>query len=56
MGAASQAITDLFQFGPTAATFSGLESGTHVTVGLILKRAAPQSQLDALLGGTWVQR
>ena len=56
LGDASQAITDLFQYGPTASTFSGVRSDTQVTVGLMLERAAPQSQLDNLLDGSWGQR
>ena len=56
IGDANQAITDLFQYGPTASTFSAVRSDTLVTVGLMLERAAPQSQLDNLLGGTWGQR
>ena len=56
LGGASQAITDLFQYGPTASTFSGVRADTQVTVGLMLERAAPPSQLDNLLGGTWGQR
>src|SRR4029450_2613114 len=56
IGGANQAITDLFQYGPTASTFSGVRADTQVTVGLMLERAAPQSQLDNLLGGNWGQR
>ena len=56
LGGANQAITDLFQYGPTASTFSTARADTQVTVGLMLERAAPQSQLDTLLGGSWGQR
>ena len=56
LGDASQAITDLFQYGPTASTFSTVRADTQITVGLMLERAAPQSQLDNLLAGTWGQR
>jgi len=56
IGNANQAITDLLQYGPTASTFSGVAHDTQVTVGLMLERAAPQSQLDNLLGGSWGQR
>src|SRR5215204_329144 len=56
LGDANQAITDLFQYGPTASTFAAVRADTQVTVGLMLERAAPQSQLDTLLGGTWGQR
>ncbi len=56
LGAANQVITDLLQYGPTASAFSGAGPDTMVTVGLMLERAAPQSQLDNLLGGTWGQR
>jgi len=56
IGDANQTITDLLQYGPTASTFSGVGRDTLVTVGLMLERAAPQSQLDNLLGGTWGQR
>ena len=41
LGDANQAITDLFQYGPTASTFSAVRSDTLVTVGLMLERAAP---------------
>jgi len=56
LGDANQAITDLFQYGPTASTFSAVGHDTQITVGLMLERAAPQSQLDNLLGGSWGQR
>ena len=56
LGDANQAITDLFQYGPTASTFSAVRADTQITVGLMLERAAPQSQLDTLLGGSWGQR
>jgi hypothetical protein len=56
LGDCNQAITDLFQYGPTASTFSAVRADTQITVGLMLERAAPQSQLDNLLGGTWGQR
>ena len=44
IGDVNQAITDLFQYGPTASTFSAVRSDTLVTVGLMLQRAAPQSR------------
>ena len=56
LGDANQAITDLFQYGPTASTFSAVGHDTQITVGLMLERAAPQFQLDNLLGGSWGQR
>src|ERR1044072_8573482 len=56
IGNANQAITDLLQYGPTASPFAGVAHDTQVTVGLMLERAAPQSQLDNLLGGSWGQR
>jgi hypothetical protein len=54
--AADQVILDLLQYGATASTKSAARADTQITVGLMLERAAPQSQLDDLLGGTWGQR
>jgi hypothetical protein len=55
-GACNEAIASLFQYGPTPATFAGAGAETQVTVGLMLERAAPPSQLTDLLGGSWGQR
>ncbi len=56
IAAADQVILNLMQYGATASTMSVARADTQITVGLMLERAAPQSQLDGLLGGSWGQR
>src|SRR5262245_12390595 len=56
VAAAEAVITSLFQYGPTAASQTPVASDQLITVGLMLGRVAPQSQVDDLLGGNWAQR
>jgi hypothetical protein len=56
IAAADQVVTSLFQYGPTPSTFATAGSDTQITVGLMLARNAPLTQLDNLLAGTWGER
>jgi hypothetical protein len=55
--AGSQApLVELFRVGTKPVTIDVADVGTRITVGLMLERAAPQSQVDDLLAGNWAQR
>lgn len=57
LAAGSQApLAELFKVGRQPVAIDVADRGNHITVGLVLDRAAPQSQLDNLLGGNWAQR
>lgn len=57
LAAGSQApLAELFKVGRQPVAIDVADRGNHITVGLVLDRAAPQSQLDNLLGGNCAQR
>ncbi len=60
LGAASDAIASLLDYGPTASTWAAAGADTQITVGLMLERAPVlppgATPLDTLLNGTWGER
>src|SRR4029453_15654252 len=57
LAAGSQApLAELFKVGNQPVTIDVADHSTHITVGLVLDRAAPQPHPDTLLGGDWAPR